>query len=579
MIEDSMLFWYPKIKILDIPQPKTEIYEIPKNILENLCEENMQNLDMNAVKEVANRIGYPLFLRTDLASGKFFWKRSCFVEKEEDLKQHIFEVISFNQCADICGLPFEALVFREYIPMKNLFTAFYGEMPVNPEIRFFVKDGEVKCWHWYWCCCKDTEVLTDNGFKKFKDLIKEKIFTLNPKTRKIELLPFNKVISYHYKGKMIHISDKTFDMLVTPDHKLPVFTQNNKKINLIKAEDLKYNYKIPRTGIWKGKKRERIKIGDLTFRTSDFFEFMGYYISEGSIGKSITSPNIILSQIPKKQKIITDCLERMKIEHKIYGKNITISKIQTKYRALYDYLLKLGKSYEKFVPKELKEYSPEYLKNFLNAYCFGDGYIDNTSKFDSIIRLFSTSSYKLANDLCEIILKTGKRPSIYQKHKKSKFFIKKWYRTKHPVFTVVEGNTKNFCYEHPSSRKNKNKVKIIDYDDMVYCVSMPQNHIIYIKRNGKCSWTGNCEEAIKQPSVSNWKEILENEKKSVFGNEILWLTADARKVSKVLDGYWSVDFCKAKNDKWILIDCAIGKNSWHPEDCKYAKYKKRGDLI
>jgi len=238
MIEDSMLLWYPKIKNLDIPQPKTEIYEIPKNVLENLCEENMENLDMDAVKEVANKIGYPLFLRTDLASGKFFWKMSCFVEKEEDLKSHIFEVISFNQCEGVVGLPFEALVFREYIPMKNLFTAFYGEMPVNPEIRFFVENGEVLCWHWYWCF-----------------------------------------------------------------------------------------------------------------------------------------------------------------------------------------------------------------------------------------------------------------------------------------------------------------------------------------------------EAIKQPSVSNWKEILENEKKSVFGNEILWLTADARKVSKVLDGYWSVDFCKAKNDKWVLLDCARGELSWHPNDCKFKKKVEKNGFI
>jgi hypothetical protein len=85
--------------------------------------------------------------------------------------------------------------------------------------------------------------------------------------------------------------------------------------------------------------------------------------------------------------------------------------------------------------------------------------------------------------------------------------------------------------------------------------------------------------AIKEPSVSNWKEILEKEKKSVSMNDILWLTNDAKKVAKVLDGYWSVDFCKAKNDKWHLIDCARGELSWHPEDCKYAKYKKRGDLI
>lgn len=147
-----MLYWWPKIKNLPIPQPRTEIYIIPKDVLSKLKEENMENLDMEEVKEVARKIGYPLFLRTDMASGKHFWDRSCFVEKEEDLKSHIFEVICFNLCADVFGgLDFHALIFREYIPMDNLFTAFYGKMPVNPEIRFFIRDRETLCWHWYWC--------------------------------------------------------------------------------------------------------------------------------------------------------------------------------------------------------------------------------------------------------------------------------------------------------------------------------------------------------------------------------------------------------------------------------------------
>lgn len=145
-----MLYWFPKTKGLNISQPKTEFYVIPPDVLKKLKNENMENLNMKEVKKVAGKIGYPLFLRTDMASGKHYWKKSCYVDKERKLKSHIFEVISFNLCADIFGLPFKALVFREFIPMKNLFTAFIGEMPVNPEIRFFVNEGEVMCWHWYW---------------------------------------------------------------------------------------------------------------------------------------------------------------------------------------------------------------------------------------------------------------------------------------------------------------------------------------------------------------------------------------------------------------------------------------------
>lgn len=143
-----MLYWYLKIKDLKIPQPKTEILEV-----ENLALWDFPIKELNKwppkIEKIADRLGYPLFIRTDQASGKHTWKHSCFVPNKESLKRCIEGVLEFNYCATPIGLPCEALVFREYIPMKNLFTAFC-DMPVNPEIRFFVKDGELLCWHWYW---------------------------------------------------------------------------------------------------------------------------------------------------------------------------------------------------------------------------------------------------------------------------------------------------------------------------------------------------------------------------------------------------------------------------------------------
>jgi hypothetical protein len=47
-------------------------------------------------------------------------------------------------------LEVNAIAIREYIPMATLFYAFYGKMPVNPEIRFFSRDRNIECWHWYW---------------------------------------------------------------------------------------------------------------------------------------------------------------------------------------------------------------------------------------------------------------------------------------------------------------------------------------------------------------------------------------------------------------------------------------------
>ena len=89
-------------------------------------------------------------MRTDEFSGKHSWKNTCFVEKEEDLRQHIKDLFEDSFMADFIGLPIRALVFRKYLQMDTMFKAFHGEMPVNPEIRYFIKDHEVVCWHWYW---------------------------------------------------------------------------------------------------------------------------------------------------------------------------------------------------------------------------------------------------------------------------------------------------------------------------------------------------------------------------------------------------------------------------------------------
>jgi len=146
--ENSLLFWYPKIKNLGIPTPRTEIVKLKGPV----CEEDLSNLvvQWDEISEKAGKIGYPLFMRTDEFSGKHEWGRTCFVESERNLKPNIAHLIESSFGADIIGLPIRALVFREYIPMKNLFKAFYGEMPVNPEIRFFVENEKALCWHWYW---------------------------------------------------------------------------------------------------------------------------------------------------------------------------------------------------------------------------------------------------------------------------------------------------------------------------------------------------------------------------------------------------------------------------------------------
>lgn len=148
--KDSMLYWYPFIKDLPIPQPRTIIVMLNEEELEGAYNEQIPKSLIEKIECVCDTMFYPCFLRTDQASGKHSWKKSCYVDKKKDLWKHILEVIEFNLCADLMGLDFKALIVREFIPMDSRFTAFYGDMPVNPERRYFIKDGKVVCHHPYW---------------------------------------------------------------------------------------------------------------------------------------------------------------------------------------------------------------------------------------------------------------------------------------------------------------------------------------------------------------------------------------------------------------------------------------------
>jgi len=142
--KSSLLYWYPKIKNLDISMPKTEIIKLTSKEIEayGACEGdcfNLDRLETEVSKIIDSKFELPVFLRTDEYSNKHFWNISCYLDDINNLHRNLFEIISGSRCAGIFELPIEAICVREFIPMDTRFTAFSGDMPVNPERRYFIK--------------------------------------------------------------------------------------------------------------------------------------------------------------------------------------------------------------------------------------------------------------------------------------------------------------------------------------------------------------------------------------------------------------------------------------------------------
>jgi len=353
-----------------------------------------------------------------------------------------------------------------------------------------------------------TEILTERrGFVKFKDLLNDdKVATLNPATKQIEYLKPINYISYHYQGKMYNIKNLWADFMVTPNHMIPCITKDryhrNKDANitLVRMDELKHGSYIPKVGKWEGNSLEQIKINGKKYNTELFVEFLGWYLSEGSTTDVSNSKhkkgtkyqiNISQNEGADKDRVAEIC---KKLFVKVWvGKE----KVYIIDDSIAEYLFKLGKSNEKYIPYEVKQLSSYYLDILLNSFCKGDGsffvsrpanFMKANTKF-KVQRRYFTSSKTMANDIAELILKINRYPYITEPkpedYGKEVKFGNGTYKTNNPVYKVYENKTKNLFYQHKYT-------DIIDYDGMVYCVEVPKNNIIYVKRNGKCIWSGNC---------------------------------------------------------------------------------------
>jgi len=143
-----MLYWYPYIKDLLIPQPKIVIVEIPYKKFVELIDGNST---LSEYSEIFSNImdtlePFPIFLRTDNSSQKHSFRKTCRLPDKKSLLGHILELVDSNMASDIMD---NALVFRKWLDLDAGFSAFDG-LPINVEARIFINHGEIQCIHPYW---------------------------------------------------------------------------------------------------------------------------------------------------------------------------------------------------------------------------------------------------------------------------------------------------------------------------------------------------------------------------------------------------------------------------------------------
>ena len=340
------------------------------------------------------------------------------------------------------------------------------------------------------CYSKDTKVLTNKGWKKYKDVKDSKIAQYNPSNKTIKFLPHKGLYEYDYKGEMYHFKNRRNDILVTPNHTMLVKPEKQKGYKKINAEDItSHRLAVINSGEYIGKEtkfftlpaikhKQNRKHPKYTHQHKDkkipmnlWLEFLGYYVTEGGIE---TIPTIgIVQNKGAEEKKIKKCLKKLtkilgcSLSEIDCGKYMRYKITQTQ---LYQYLKQFGhKCYDKTLLMDFSNLSKNQLKILYKAMMLGDGSSDG--------KYFSCTSQKLTDEIQTIAHLIGKSASQHIHYEEgSRGNRKTAYRT------VLSNKI-----EHTMKRSS---IKKIDYKGKVFCFSTDTGFFV-TRRNGKIAIQGN----------------------------------------------------------------------------------------
>jgi hypothetical protein len=149
---NSAILWLPAIEAAGLPVPKTITVPYKHHdclsIFDGERSEEFERLSTE-IMAAAQKIGFPVFIRTDLSSAKHSGPSAYKIEVDGQ-NQPIAETLGDNELK--FWLEREgptAFLVRQFIELDAPFTAFHG-LPIAREFRFFANEDHVFCWHPYW---------------------------------------------------------------------------------------------------------------------------------------------------------------------------------------------------------------------------------------------------------------------------------------------------------------------------------------------------------------------------------------------------------------------------------------------
>lgn len=420
------------------------------------------------------------------------------------------------------------------------------------------------------CYDKETRVMTNNGLKFFKDVdIKDDLFmTLNPETKEVEYQKAFDYIEKPFKGKLVNIKTRSVNLTITENHNM-VKTDNN-KIDIIPYNEIIQDiFTIPRkhNGLKNDIDVENITIPPVEYglRTkkiyknnesiivnmNDWMRFLGIFLTDGSLTYDVKRGQYKISIYQTKTKYvkeIEDLLERLPF-------NFEYKKQKNEYyccsKQLASFLLNTKSKNMRTIPDYVFNVSKRQKEILLLWLFYGDG---SFTKNNELLRI-TVCSEIMVNQIVKLLFETGRICSLYKYHAKDRIWNGRLMKSNYPMTTIQIVN------KEQTYIKKKN-VNMVDYDDNVYCVSVP-NKTLLVEKSGQLVWCGNSWMNCSQPYIYNPKECLiiayKNSPKKLSKGEPHWVGVPTEVEQE--DGTIKNKVVYQEEDKKEFMNLVFGQ--WH----------------
>jgi len=133
-----MAYWFPKLRDLDVPVPESQPLPLERQ------EDAMPEWDSELACEIVENLGGEAFVRSGYKSAQMELDKGSHIKSHEQ-KQVTRTIKELLVQHTMMHMPIgESLWLREYL---DLDWNHYARENQCPEVRVFIRDGEIACYH------------------------------------------------------------------------------------------------------------------------------------------------------------------------------------------------------------------------------------------------------------------------------------------------------------------------------------------------------------------------------------------------------------------------------------------------